>query len=341
MQSSRLICGGFLPLSDRPTNIAIIGFGNHVRKNMLRSFDVAGLTISHIFVRDAQAYAQANPAHAPLFSSDLGKILADPDVDAVYVATPISSHFEYATAALEAGKHVLCEKPLAQFLSQAKDLVALADRKGLLLGEMAMYRYHQQYLALRNLIADKASAGERLLGLRARFSIPDLSPGDIRYRADMGGGALLDVGYYPLSLIVSLLGWPDDVSTCGFVSPELGVDLSGQAFMRFGSVGAQCFWAIGATYANEVEISFSRSTYAVPRAFSKPPEFVTQIARTEPNGQQGDPLIIPGDDQFCNILAEFVSAMRTDDANFRTRIADEAILTARMLDAVQAKLHSA
>src|SRR5690606_1917341 len=114
--------------------------------------------------------------------------------------------------------------------------------------------------------------GERLLGIRARFSIPELPRSDIRYDKQLGGGALLDVGYYPLSLVGSLLGYPEKLAVAGHRSVELGVDLSGHALLTYDDVGCHCFWAIGASYANEIELSFTDSSYYVPRAFSKPPD---------------------------------------------------------------------
>lgn len=322
-------------MSDR-LGIGLIGFGNHVRKNLLRLFGEGGpVRLARILVRDAAAYAQDYPEQAALFGEDSTAFHADPAISAVYIATPIACHFKQARAALIAGKHVICEKPLTWHLHEAEELAALAREKGLLLCEVAMYRHHAQFRALRQILAERAAEGERLVSLAARFTIPELPPTDIRYQAELGGGALLDVGFYPLSMAAALLGEPDAVSAAGYICPDRGVDLSGQALLRFGGAGAQCFWAIGASYANTLELHFEKHSYRSARAYSKPPELATTIEVTAANGQMLDPVSVEADDQFANLLGHAAALIRAGDSAGFAAEAEAALANARVIDRVR------
>lgn len=152
-----------------------------------------------------------------------GEALRREDVDIVYVGTPNSTHVELATAALRAGKHVLCEKPLAPDAGTAAELFALAADAGLVLSEGFMYRYHPQTQRL----IDLACSGE--LGyvnlVRACYSFPISSEDDIRLNSSLQGGSLWDIGGYAVDLSRRILGPPSQVYASAAVEPS-GVDTS-------------------------------------------------------------------------------------------------------------------
>jgi predicted dehydrogenase len=318
-------------LSDRtpaPLAIGLIGFGNHVAKNLVRLFDrPAGPIVRAVHVRDPARYAAVWPAFASRFTGALANVLNDPQVEAVYIASPLSTHHTYARAALEAGKHVLCEKPLTWHLDEAEELAGLSASRGLLLGEIAAYRHHRQFDHVRGLLGPDA----RLLAIRARFTIPALPADNIRYRSDLGGGALRDVGYYPISAAGELLGTPDAVCAVGAVCPDRGVDLYGQALLGFGSVGCHCTWAIGASYCNELELSFEHRDVLVSRAFSKPADLATAIAVREDGGEWRQDSIIPADDQFANLFAAFTRIVRQDDRAAMSALTEASLRDARTM----------
>jgi predicted dehydrogenase len=124
-------------------------------------------------------------------------LLADPEVEAVYNPLPNDLHAEWTIAALEAGKHVLCEKPFAMDASQARAMAAKAKEKGLLLMEAFMYRFHPQWIRAREIVA----SGElgRLRAIHCWFSYNNADPANIRNRTENGGGALYDIGCYAVS----------------------------------------------------------------------------------------------------------------------------------------------
>jgi predicted dehydrogenase len=122
-------------------------------------------------------------------------LLADPDVEAVYVPVPNHLHVDMTLAAVEAGKHVLCEKPIGV---TADDALRLRDApEGLLVAEAFMVRYHPQWLRARE-IAQSGELGE-IRAVRSIFSYHNVNPEDLRNKADSGGGGILDIGCYPVT----------------------------------------------------------------------------------------------------------------------------------------------
>jgi xylose dehydrogenase (NAD/NADP) len=163
-------------------------------------------------------------------------LLDDPDVDAVYLPLVNSLHREWTLRALAAGKHVLCEKPLAASAADAEAMRAAADRSGRLLMEALMYRFHPR---LARAVADVGAGGRPIRHVSAWFGFRLAAPDNYRLQPDLGGGALLDVGVYSLSLARWLLGEPEEVAAVARTGPT-GVDLSFGAALRFGG-GATAF----------------------------------------------------------------------------------------------------
>ena len=124
-------------------------------------------------------------------------LLADPDVEAVYISLPNTMHCEWSIRSVEAGKHVLCEKPLTRHPEEAVAAFDAADRAGRILMEAFMYRHNPQTMRLRDLI-DAGAIGEPRL-IRSAFSYSLYDAGNIRLRTDVEGGALMDIGCYCVS----------------------------------------------------------------------------------------------------------------------------------------------
>ena len=123
-------------------------------------------------------------------------LLASPDIDAVYIPLPNTMHVEWTQRAIAAGKHVLCEKPIAMRAEEIDTLIEARDRSGLVVGEAFMVAHHPQWKHVRSLIADGRIG--RLLMVEGSFSYRNLDSGNIRNRRDLGGGALRDIGVYPV-----------------------------------------------------------------------------------------------------------------------------------------------
>ncbi|HTU97760.1 MAG TPA: Gfo/Idh/MocA family oxidoreductase [Solirubrobacteraceae bacterium] len=157
-------------------------------------------------------------------------LLADPDVDAVYISLPNSLHLEWARRALQAGKHVLCEKPLSRRAADVRAAFDDAERHDRLLTEAFMWRHHPQTARLLELISSGAIG--RLRVIQASFSFHYADPGDVRLSAGLEGGALMDVGCYCVSAVRLLAGEPELVSGTQVVGGD-GVDVVFSGWLRF------------------------------------------------------------------------------------------------------------
>jgi D-xylose 1-dehydrogenase (NADP+, D-xylono-1,5-lactone-forming) len=157
-------------------------------------------------------------------------LLADPDIDAVYISLPNSLHLEWTGRALEAGKHVLCEKPLSRREADVRAAFDLAQHHDRLLMEAFMWRHHPQTARVVELVGSGAIGRLRLV--RAAFSFHFDDPGDVRLSLELDGGALMDVGCYCVSAARLLAGEPELVSGTQVVGGG-GVDVTFSGWMRF------------------------------------------------------------------------------------------------------------
>ena len=188
---------------------------------------------------DVIAVASRDAARAEAYARDRGieraygsyeQLLADPDVEAVYISLPNSLHVEWSVRALEAGKHVLCEKPLGRRAEDVERAFDVAEQSGRLLMEAFMYRHNPQTAKLEELVRGGA-IGRLRLG-RASFSFPLADAENVRLNASLDGGGLMDVGCYCVSGLRLLGGEPEQVYGEQVLS-ESGVDELFTGTMRF------------------------------------------------------------------------------------------------------------
>lgn len=159
-------------------------------------------------------------------------LLADADVEAVYNPLPNHLHVPWSIRAAEAGKHVLCEKPIGLSAREARELLAVRDRTGVAIGEAFMVRAHPQWHAVHQLVATGRIGELRLIV--GHFSYHRRDPNDVRSRVEWGGGSLLDIGCYPTHLSRWLFGAePEHVIGILERDPELKVDRLVSALLRF------------------------------------------------------------------------------------------------------------
>jgi D-xylose 1-dehydrogenase (NADP+, D-xylono-1,5-lactone-forming) len=188
-------------------------------------------------------------------------LLADPDVEAVYIPLPNSLHHPWTLAALRAGKHVLCEKPYSRKPDEVVEGFDLAEASGLVLSEAFMYRYHPQIRRAAELVRSGAIGELRLVN--ASFSWPTPLDGDIRTDAGLDGGSLMDVGCYCVSAARLFAGEPRTVAAQRVTGPS-GVDTSLVATMGFdGGVLAHLDCAFHVPDRSHLEIVGSTGTIRV------------------------------------------------------------------------------
>jgi predicted dehydrogenase len=162
------------------------------------------------------------------------ELLADPQIEAVYNPLPNQLHVPWTIRAAEAGKHVLCEKPLSMTVAEAKSLLTVQQRTGVIIAEAFMVRTHPQWLRTRELIASGRIG--QLRSIQGFFSYFNTDPKNIRNIAECGGGALMDIGCYPINTSRFLFGEePKRVSALLEKDPVMHVDRLTSAMLEFPS----------------------------------------------------------------------------------------------------------
>ena len=198
---------------------------------------------------------------------DYEALLADPDVQVIYIALPNHLHREWAIHAAHAGKHVLCEKPLALNTAEADEIISTCHSHKVLLMEAVMYRFHPRMQALKAIIA-AGEAGE-LRFIHVAFSFPFDAPGNYRAFPQFGGGALLDIGSYCVNAARWLIGSEPIAIHPVFSYSHNGIDLSTSAILEFGphvSVHIQCSFA--AAEHQIIEVIGTQTAIIAPLAFT-------------------------------------------------------------------------
>jgi D-xylose 1-dehydrogenase (NADP+, D-xylono-1,5-lactone-forming) len=192
--------------------------------------EASGVEIEAVASRDHQRAARyAGDNGIARAHGSYEALLADPDVEAVYISLPNSLHVEWSVRALQAGKHVLCEKPLSRRPEEVERAFDVAEREGRLLMEAFMYRHHPQTRRLSQLV-DEGAVG-RVRVIRAAFGFVATDPADIRLSASLDGGALMDVGSYCVSGARLIAGEPERVSAEQALGGD-GVDVVFAGLMR-------------------------------------------------------------------------------------------------------------
>ncbi|OGO57060.1 MAG: NAD-binding protein [Chloroflexi bacterium RBG_16_72_14] len=218
-------------------------------------------------------------------------LLADPDVDAVYVPLPNHLHAPWTIAATRAGKHVLCEKPLAMTAEVAQEMVDAAAAAGVLLMEAFMYRLHPSWVAAREIVASGRIG--RLRAVDSWFSYFNDDPANIRNIREAGGGALFDVGCYSVNLSRMLFGCePDRVQAVVVREPASGVDVLTAGILAFGD-GTATFTCSTRTESDQrVDIYGTDGRISIDIPFNIPPDRPTRISVIA----GGDPPVAPAAD---------------------------------------------
>ena len=203
-------------------------------------------------------------------------LLADPEIDAVYNPLPNHLHVPWSIRAAEAGKHVLCEKPVALSAVQARELMAVRDRIGVKIGEAFMARTHPQWLRAKQL-AQNGSIGE-LRVVSGFFSYMNRDAENVRNRVDWGGGALMDIGCYPVTLSRMLFASePRRVFGSMERDPDFHIDRLTSAILEFPR--GQCVFTCGTQLVSyqTMRIFGTRGSIGIEIPFNAPPDRPTRI----------------------------------------------------------------
>lgn len=200
---------------------------------------VAGVRVEGVAARDPARSRDFAARHglARSFGS-YAALVEDPDITAVYIALPNSLHYEWALAALESGKHVLCEKPLTSNAAEAERLAHAAAGRGTLLVEA----FHNRHHPFVRRIAQVVHGGElgEIISMRAVFRTPMLRRDDIRFKYELAGGALMDLGCYMINLVRYVSGEEPEVlrAQADLLAPQVDKRMRAELALASGAVVA-------------------------------------------------------------------------------------------------------
>jgi len=254
--------------------------------------------------RDAsRATAVARELAIPTVHGSYEALIGDPGVDAVYIPLPNHLHAEWAIAAARAGKHVMCEKPLALTADDAERMIEVAEAEGVRLMEAFMYRLHPSWLAVRELVASGRIG--KLMSVQSSFSYFNDDPSNIRNIQAAGGGALYDIGCYCVNLSRMLFAAePRRVQASILRDPASGVDILASGLLEFEGGAATFTCSTRAEDDQQVHVYGTDGRISVGIPFNIPPDRPTHIYLTH----GGDPPVSPATETITFETADPYSA---------------------------------
>jgi len=293
--------------------------------------DSAAVEFVAVASRDAgRAEAWAAARGIPRALGSYEALLADPEVDAIYVALPNGMHMAWSQAALAAGKHVLCEKPLTRHAAEIEATYEAAERADRVFGEAFMYRHHPQTDAIRDVVASGRLGEPRVILSSHSFWMPPEEYGR-RLPAELDAGALMDLGCYQIGMSRLLAGGePEEVFGMQALH-ETGVDMRFAGTLRFaGDLLAQFDCAMDVPLRNTLEVVGSEATLAV----SDPWHCRGGTLRLRREGGEPEDLAVPTGDAYRLEFEAFARAVAGERVPAFDR--SEAVAQARVITALYA-----
>lgn len=274
---------------NRKIRWGVLGVAKIAVEKVIPAMQQGGATeVSAIASRDlAKARAAASKLGLPKAYGSYEELLADPEIDAVYNPLPNHLHVPWSIRAAEAGKHVLCEKPISLTVDEAKQLLAARDRAGVLIGEAFMARSNPQWLRAREIARSGRIGDLRLIG--GFFSYFNRDPQNIRNQAGIGGGALMDIGCYPIT-ISRLIFDAEPVRVCGLIErdPEMGTDRLSSAMLDY--PGGQCVFSCSTQLVpyQRMHLMGTKGRVEIEIPFNAPPDRPNRIFIDDGSSLFGD-----------------------------------------------------
>ena len=204
------------------------------------------------------------------------ELLADPEIEAIYNPLPNQLHVPWSIKAAEAGKHVLCEKPLSLTVAEARSLLAVQERTGVIIAEGFMVHGHPQWLRARDLIAEGRIGNLR--SVQRVFSYYNTDPANIRNVPEYGGGSLMDIGCYPIHTSRWMFGEePRLVMGLFDRDPQFKVDRLTSAMLEFPSGQAIFTCSMQLVYHQRMQLLGTRGRIEMVMPFTPPPDHASHI----------------------------------------------------------------
>ena len=291
-----------------------------------RLIDVAAISSRDL----AKARAAAEQLRIPKAYGSYEELLADPDIDAVYNPMPNHLHVPWSIRALEAGKHVLCEKPIGLSAAEGQQLLEAARaHPQLKVMEAFMYRHHPQWQRARQIVVE-GGIGE-LKTVQSFFSYFNRDPDNVRNMADIGGGGLFDIGCYTISLSRFIFGGePDRVVGMVEFDPEFNTDRLASAILDFGGRAATFTCSTQLSGYQRVNIVGTEGRVELEIPFNAPQDGPTRLWHQR--GEEKTETVYDRTDQYT-LQGELMSRAILDDTPVPTPLSD-AVANMKVIEAV-------
>jgi len=223
-----------------------------------------------------KAAAEAEKLGIPRSFASYEALLADPDIDAVYIPLPNHIHAEWVKKAADAGKHILCEKPFAMSAKEAADAISYARSKGVRVMEAFMYRFHPQWVKVRQIVR----SGElgKIAFIHTQFSFNNKDPKNIRNNMETGGGAMMDIGCYAVSGSRFIMGAePKRVISLVERDQQFGTDSLTSGLLDFGSAQAQFSVSTQAYPTQRIDVIGTSGKLSIHIPFNMYPDVPAEV----------------------------------------------------------------
>lgn len=256
------------------------------------------------------------------------EIASSDEIEAIYIPLPPALHFKWAKYALEHGKHVLVEKPSTITAKDTKELIEIAENKGLVLHENYMFMFHEQLNAIEDIIASGEIGDVRLY--KIAFGFPRRTVNDFRYNKALGGGALIDAGGYTLKYAGRLLGNTMHIkyAQLNYIE-EFDVDIYGSAaLVNDAGTTAQIAFGMDNNYKCELEAWCSKGCLITGRILTAPEGYVPEVTIRKGNDEEVRKL--PADDAFKKSICHFLTCVQ--DEQIRKETYKEIFAQAELVD---------
>ncbi len=292
------------------------------------------------FVDDAELVAVGSRSQAsadqfaqkhtiPQAHSTYDALANNPDVDVIYIGTPHAFHADNMTLCLNAGKHVLCEKPFTLNAVEAQNCIALAREKNLFLMEAIWTRFLPAIIEIKSIINSGKIGNINLIKADFSFYLPFQAEHRL-FNLDLGGGALLDVGIYPITLTTLLLGMPDKVHSHALIGAS-GVDEQCSMLFEYDNASALLTGGIAGDLNNIAVIKGSKGQITIDAPFFAPTTFTVQPYGEEPQ-KMSFPMLGNGYNYEAQAVNEAIRAGQTEHPNMPL---DETHHTMALMDDIR------
>ncbi len=317
--------------------LGVLGVSNHfIKRVVLPLQQLEDVELNAIASRtESKAAEVAHEFSIGKYYGSYEALLRDEEIEAVYIPLPNHLHAEWIKRAAEAGKHILCEKPMCMDAEEAIEVVEYCQKFGVVLMEAFMYRHHPQWRQVRDII--RTNNIGKIQYINTSFSYNNPSASNIRNIKEYGGGGLRDIGCYAISVSRFLMGKePKQVVGIMSLHPEFETDMLTTAILDFGTARATFNVATCASAFQKVDVIATAGRITIHLPFNTYNDVPAKVTVESAIGRRE--LVIDPIDQYGLMVADFANLLNGKEQALID--GDDAILNQKVLDAVDRSARS-